>query len=112
MIELIERDREPATAARAVRDVRAGGRRVLGLLGETGIGKIALLAAIAVSAPEAGLTVLDGRGVEHERDVPFGVAADGFDAGALAAAGSPLERFQHHRALRPSARRRGGFARR
>ena len=58
----------------AVEDARRGAGRVLGVLGEAGIGKSALLDAAAERARDAGLLVIDGRGVEHERDVPFGLA--------------------------------------
>ena len=125
-MELAGRDRELDLAAGALEDVRRGGARVLGVVGEAGIGKTALLAAIAERAAEQRLLVLDGRGVEHEREVPFGLAVDLLDdrlaaldrtrvealgpelgavlpaAGALgrpARAGAE-QRFRYHRALR------------
>ena len=128
VMELLGRDRELAVVARTVDDVRAGGGRALGVLGEAGIGKSALLAAIAARAREAGMVVLEGRGSEHESEVPFGLVVDAFDdhvaglhparvaamgaelAGVLPAVAGfaeavPLgagaaERFRRHRALR------------
>jgi DNA-binding NarL/FixJ family response regulator len=79
LAELVGRERELDAVARAVEEARAGGSRVLGVLGEAGIGKSALLAAIAARAEGAGMLVLRGRGVEHEREVPFGVCVDVFD---------------------------------
>jgi AAA ATPase domain len=60
--------------ARAVDDVRRGSRRVLAVLGEAGIGKSALLGAITERCAAAGMLVIEGRGMEHEREVPFGIA--------------------------------------
>ena len=108
----------------AVDEVSGGGARVLGVLGEAGIGKSALLDALGERAARAGHLVLEGRGVEHERRLPFGVAvaaldgqvarlhpsrlrALGDDLGAVLpsageAAPPPVaaERFRYHRALR------------
>ena len=115
--------------ARAAMDVRGGGTRVLGLIGEAGLGKTELLGALAGCAREGGLLVLEGRCAEHERDVSFGVVIDALDehvatlaprrvetvgpelAAVLpAAAARPgatvraeadaAERFRYHRALR------------
>jgi hypothetical protein len=52
--------------------------------------------------------VVEGRGAQHERDVPFGVAADAFDEhdAAMAVGGlNPVERFRRHRALRSAVER-------
>jgi predicted ATPase len=128
-MELVERDRELAAAARAVREACAGSSRVLGVVGEAGIGKSALLAAVAEHGERAGMLVLEGRAAEHLRELPFGVAIAALDdhveqlhprrIEALApdlaavlpsAAGTPgappvlgagpAGRFRHHRALR------------
>jgi DNA-binding CsgD family transcriptional regulator len=122
-VELLGRERELDAAARAVDAARAGAVRGVALLGEAGIGKSALLAAIADRAAEAGLRVLHGRGVEHERAVPFALVVDAFDrwvaalhparlstlgtelGDILPAAGGPpgrpaVERIRYHRALR------------
>ena len=45
-VELVGRDAELAVVARALADVRGGTGRVLGVVGEAGIGKTALLAAL------------------------------------------------------------------
>ena len=125
---LLGRERELAAAAEAIAAVKDGGSRVLAVLGETGIGKSALLDAVQSRAEEGGLLVLDGRAAEHERDVPFGLVIDALDdhvatlhprriesAGADLAAVLPAaatamdarpaavgagERFRCHRALR------------
>ena len=75
-MELADRDRELDLAAGALDDVRGGGARVLGVVGEAGIGKTALLSAFAARAAGHRLLVLTGRGVEHERELPFGLAMD------------------------------------
>src|SRR4051812_18643453 len=126
-MELAGRDRELEHAASALEDVRACRSRVLGVIGEPGIGKTALLAAIAERAAQRRMLVLDGRGVEHEREVPFGLAVDvldhhvaaldrsriealGPDLGAVLPAAQalggpragtrPEQRVRYHRALR------------
>src|SRR4051812_24586074 len=120
-MELVGRDVELATVTRAVDDARRGAGRVLGVLGEAGIGKSALLDAAAERAREAGMLVIAGRGVEHERDVPFSLAhmallphvddlpkgaidavAPGFDGLACVCEPDvgPAERFHLHRAAR------------
>ena len=76
---LLGRERELAAAAGAIAAVKDGGSRVLAVLGETGIGKSALLDALQRRAEAAGLLVLDGRAAEHERDVPFGLVIDALD---------------------------------
>src|SRR4051794_27787702 len=125
---LVGRERELAAADELLAGVRQAESRVLGVLGETGIGKSALLDALGEKAAAAGLLVLDGRAAEHERDVPFGLVVDALDdhvatmhprrvesvgpdlAAALPSAaptsGAPSsvpgagERFRSHRALR------------
>jgi DNA-binding CsgD family transcriptional regulator len=125
---LVGREGELAAADAAVAGVAAGESRVLAVLGETGIGKSALLDAVHERAEAAGLLVLSGRAAEHERDVPFGLVVDALDdhvAGlhprriesvgadlaavlpSAASSGGPApaapgarERFRCHRALR------------
>ena len=65
---LLGRERELAAAAEAIAAVKDGGSRVLAVLGETGIGKSALLDAVRARTEESGMLVLDGRAAEHERD--------------------------------------------
>src|SRR4051794_4621909 len=125
---LVGRERELAAADELLAGVRQAESRVLGVLGETGIGKSALLDAVGEKAAAAGLLVLDGRAAEHERDVPFGLVVDALDdhvatmhprrvesvgpdlgaalpaaaelSGASTAAPGAGERFRCHRALR------------
>ncbi|MCW3004999.1 MAG: family ATPase, partial [Conexibacter sp.] len=127
-MSLLGRDPELHALAGACADVREGGARILGIVGEAGIGKSALLHAAAGQARDAGLLVLAGRAAEHEREVPFGLVVDALDAhvatlnpvrvaaagpelGAVLPAaaadgrtplaiGGPAERFRYHRALR------------
>src|SRR4051794_38125635 len=76
-MDLVGRDAELAAIGRALRAVRGGASRVLAVVGEPGIGKSALLAAIAARAD--GLLVASGRAAEHERDLPFALALEVFD---------------------------------
>ncbi|HEX8647419.1 MAG TPA: AAA family ATPase [Thermoleophilaceae bacterium] len=129
-MDLVGRDAELGVVEAALRGARTGGRRVLALLGEPGIGKSALLGAAAELAARHDLLVLSGRAAEHERDVPYGLVIDALDEAAsslgparMEAAGpevaavlpgvasatgaggargpsAPAERFVHHRALR------------
>jgi predicted ATPase len=70
-VELVGRKRELSVVSRALDDVRAGSTRILGVIGEAGIGKTALLAAIAGLARARGLEVRQSRAAAHERYVPF-----------------------------------------
>lgn len=126
---LVGREAELEALEGALADVRSGRARTLGLLGEAGIGKSALLRELGTSAERSGVPVLSGRAAEHEGEVPFGLVIDALDehAGALhparaaslppelgavlpslaastAAAGTPsgdpAERFRYHRGLR------------
>jgi DNA-binding CsgD family transcriptional regulator len=124
-MELAGREVELAAIAESVESVRTGTSRVLAVLGEGGLGKTALLAALRERAEAAGMLVLEGRGAEHERDVPFAVAVDAFDdhvaalhnrrvealdpalgavlpavAAQLDAVPAGVQRFHQHRALR------------
>lgn len=127
-MRLVGRDTELEAVAGALAAAGAGDRRTLAVLGEAGIGKSALLGAIAERAGAAGLLVVAGRASEHERDVPFSLLIDALDAhvallnpARVAAAGpelalvlpaaaadatagapaalQPVERFRLHRAL-------------
>ncbi len=75
-VDLAGRDRELRATARALDDVLEGVTRVMAVLGEAGIGKSALLAAMAESARGRGLRVLESRAAEHEQYVPFSVVDD------------------------------------
>jgi DNA-binding NarL/FixJ family response regulator len=127
--ELFGREAELEALEQALAGVRAGGSHTLGVLGEAGIGKSALLHELASSAERSGLLVLAGRAAEHESEVPFGLVIDALDEhvatlhptrvdsvgpelGAVlpSLAGSdpparrpavgPAERFRYHRVLR------------
>jgi len=127
-MSLAGRAHEIEVLERAVGDAAEGGVRVVALAGEAGIGKSALLDHAMDAARARGMLVLDGRGAEHEREVPFGLVVDALDdvvaamhparlatagpelAAVLPAAarddvapvalGGPAERFRYHRALR------------
>jgi DNA-binding NarL/FixJ family response regulator len=102
-MELLGRDRQLASAARAIGDVRRGSGRVLGLFGEAGLGKSALLAEISERARAAGLRVVAARGVEHERDMPYGVICDALGEQAGTPGAVPVaERFRRHREIAAS----------
>jgi predicted ATPase len=60
-MQLLGRETELASVDRAVEEARSGDARALGLFGEAGIGKSALLAAARERAREAGMLVLEGR---------------------------------------------------
>jgi DNA-binding NarL/FixJ family response regulator len=127
-VQLVGRDTEVAVLERVLADVRVGGTGTVGLLGEAGIGKSALLEEAAAAAEQAQLLVLLGRAAEHEREVPFALVVDALDehAGAMHAArvgsageelagvlpsiapeepgaaqpaASPADRLRYHRAL-------------
>jgi DNA-binding NarL/FixJ family response regulator len=128
-VELVGRETELAAAATAVADVKQGSSRALGVFGEAGIGKTALLTTVGDLSQDEGMLVLAARAAEHERDVPFGVVVDALDdhvaamhprrveslgtelgavlpaAAARSSAQPPshagaAERFRYHRALR------------
>lgn len=123
-MELIGRERELDAVARAVEQVRDGGFRGLAVLGEGGIGKSAVLAAMRERAVRAGLLVLHGCGAHPDREVPFGVIVDALDAhvagmhparvaavgedlgavlpavGTVPSAAGPAERFRQRQAVR------------
>jgi DNA-binding CsgD family transcriptional regulator len=67
---LLGRRREQEELGRALASAREGRSAVVALVGEPGIGKSALLDAVAADA--AGMRVLRARGVESEGEVPFG----------------------------------------
>ena len=128
-VKLVGRETELAATATAVAEVKRGASGALGVFGEAGIGKSALLVAARDAAQEQGMLVLAARAAEHERDVPFGVVVDalddhvaamhprrvatlGADLGAVLPAAAArtssqprsdagaAERFRYHRALR------------
>lgn len=83
---LYERDTEVALLAQALHDARGGTGRLLVVEGPAGIGKSRLLAEARTMAGTLGMAVLTARGVDLERDAPFGVAAGLFADSARAGA--------------------------
>jgi predicted ATPase len=81
-MDLVGRDAELAAIARAVQALRDGSSRAVAVVGEAGIGKSALLAEVAARAD--GLLVAPARAAEHERDLPFSLAADALASHARA----------------------------
>ena len=59
---------------------------MVSIVGEPGIGKTALIAAVLERSAKRGYPVLSGRAAEFEQDVPFGLFVDALDdrLGALA----------------------------
>jgi DNA-binding NarL/FixJ family response regulator len=85
-VELVGRKRELSVVSRALDDVRAGSTRILGVIGEAGIGKTALLAAIGGLARARGLEVRHARAAVQERYVPFATVPRELAAGLGSAA--------------------------
>jgi DNA-binding CsgD family transcriptional regulator len=81
-----------------------GAWRPLVLVGESGIGKSALVAAAGARADARGMRVVAGRAAEHERDVPFGLVVDALDDEAARVSGPRLNAAGPElRAVLPSA---------
>lgn len=75
---LLERERELEALAEALDLATAGTGSAVIVEGPPGIGKSILLTAARRQAEERGLEVLQARGLELDRDLPFGVAVDLF----------------------------------
>ncbi|MGH3292868.1 MAG: AAA family ATPase, partial [Trebonia sp.] len=75
---LFERETELAALSAALAAARAGAGGLVVLEGPAGIGKSRLLAEASAMADVLGLAVLTARGIDLERDAPFGIAADLF----------------------------------
>jgi DNA-binding NarL/FixJ family response regulator len=86
--DLYERQTELAALSQALAAARSGAGGLVVLEGPAGIGKSRLLSEARAMADALGMAVLTARGIDLERDAPFGVAADLF-AGALARADGP-----------------------
>ncbi|MBE2318502.1 AAA family ATPase [Solirubrobacter sp. CPCC 204708] len=76
---LLGRDTELAKIAEALDGLDAGRSGLLLVSGEPGIGKSALLGALAEQAAARGFRVLSGHATEFERLLPFGVLVDALD---------------------------------
>jgi DNA-binding CsgD family transcriptional regulator len=85
---LYEREAELAALWRALTAARAGAGGLVFIEGPAGIGKSRLLAEARERAGALGMTILTARGIDLERDAPFGVATDLF-AALLAGAPGP-----------------------
>ncbi len=83
--DLIERGREVTAIARCLSGAAAGRGGVVVIEGPPGIGKSRLLDAARENAIARDVAVLSARGIELEREVPFGVVAELF-GGRLAVA--------------------------
>src|SRR4051812_1463293 len=77
---IVERDNEVTLLGMLLGDAVAGEGRVVLIEGPAGIGKTRLLAEARSQAPELGMTTLSARGSELEREFPFGVARQLFEA--------------------------------
>jgi len=89
-VGLIGRDQEIA-AAEVVFDSLTEEPGAIAIAGEPGIGKTRLLAELCERADERGHLVLNGRGAEFERELPFGAFADALDAYLAAQEGRRLK---------------------
>lgn len=78
--QLLERDAELTALTDAVEAASDGAGRLVWIEGEAGIGKSQLLAATASLARARELAVLEARGGELEREFPFGVIRQLFEA--------------------------------
>jgi DNA-binding NarL/FixJ family response regulator len=77
---LVGRDSELELLDRLLDEACSGSSRFVALAGEPGIGKTSLLAELVRRAQERGCLVLEGSAAELERDLPFGLVVDAFDA--------------------------------
>ncbi|HYQ68783.1 ATP-binding protein [Actinophytocola sp.] len=77
--ELVGRGQELARVDVVLSEVAGGAFRAMAIRGEPGVGKTALLTALAERAEHRGLTVNRGRATEFERGLPFAIFADAFE---------------------------------
>ncbi|MGH8902382.1 MAG: helix-turn-helix transcriptional regulator [Egibacteraceae bacterium] len=76
---LVGRRAELARLDTVIAGLRAEGPKVVEIVGDPGIGKTRLLAALSARARRAGQLVLTGRAAELERETPFGVVVEAID---------------------------------
>lgn len=88
---LIGRDPELARLRRALEDASKRRGQVVVVLGEAGVGKSALLMALATEAQQSAARVLLGRSYESEQVLAFGPWVDAFRAGQLASEADVLK---------------------
>jgi DNA-binding NarL/FixJ family response regulator len=77
---IVGREPELDTLDRLLEETCAGEHRFAVLVGEPGIGKTCLLTGLGERAAARGCLVLEGRASELERELPFGLVVDAFDA--------------------------------
>ena len=77
---IVGRDAELAVLDRLLDQAREGEHTFAVLSGAPGIGKTSVLSELARRAEERGCLVLEGRATELERELPFGLLIDTFDA--------------------------------
>src|SRR5690348_4181508 len=76
---LLERERDLAALRGALEAAQGGSGRMVVVSGTAGIGKSAMLEAVAAAAQARRLTVLRGRGAQLEQALPFGVVMQLFE---------------------------------
>ncbi len=79
-LQLIGRAQQLEGVAAALARLEVKQSALIGISGEPGIGKTAMLRALVARGEEAGHLVLAGRAAEFEREVPFSVFVDALDA--------------------------------
>src|SRR6185503_6105520 len=77
---LLERDRELESLRAVLAEAARGEGRLALVEGPAGIGKTRLLAELRAAAEEEDVRILSARGSELEREFPFGVVRQLFDA--------------------------------
>jgi predicted ATPase/DNA-binding CsgD family transcriptional regulator len=98
-LELVGREEELGAVQAALERLAEKRSAMIGIEGEPGIGKTAMLRSLVARAEEAGHLVLAGRAAEFEREVPFSVFVDALDAYLATIDESRLDRMGvRHRA--------------
>ena len=90
---LLERDAERVAVEEALARARAGSGSLTAVVAHAGLGKSRLLEHATAVARDGGMSVLTARGGETERDFPFGIALQLFEAPLAAAAPAERERL-------------------
>jgi DNA-binding CsgD family transcriptional regulator len=89
---LLDRDRELGEILERLEAARTGAGSALVVEGPGGIGKTELLLAAERAARDRGMCVLSARGAELEREYPFGVVRQLFEAAVTGPGGDGLMR--------------------
>lgn len=111
--KVVGREVELDVIDRVLAGLAGGVGGVVAISGEPGIGKSLILSELLRRAEGRGLTVLDGRGTQFERDVPFGLVVDALDrplarVGSKQLAGLGTERLVELGSILPSLADYGG----